>query len=284
MSETFSGTFTQSKYPSLTCSHSSVLTSLRVAFSGLTVLDFIELEPSNFKCGRLIGVATIAHKYEAMREAHWAVRCIFEMLEVPTARRKVTLNPATLARLHRLATRYGLCDVVKRTREIWADTMYDCIGGGPAGEAEDEEDGVDPVGMLMAAKEVGDEWLLGQAYYFVLRIGDERLSTETRLTAEDGRRLLVGARKLLLRAGGWASSSAAGTCPGSPMSVATPVLSHPPSRESSPGLATPTDSPGTPRRRSLVLHDKFYARVPDEIAPIRDQLWGMFTSNPWRLS
>ncbi|KAH7098500.1 hypothetical protein BKA62DRAFT_712990 [Auriculariales sp. MPI-PUGE-AT-0066] len=257
----------------------------------LTFHRFMASPRSSFKCERLVGIATIANRYDAHALAHWLMDEVLAMLETSAAMRGFSPSASLLQRLHVLAAQYKAVDSIARAREIWLDVMYD----------EDS----DRIGILQAAKAVGDEWLLGHAYFYVLQLGDAYLARDDRLTAQDGRRLLVGARQLMLRMGPPGPWSA----PASPR-VTSPNVFH----SFSPGPTTPagfkpfafptplvipgtateppatgrdgstSSSPGpSPLRSKRSSGSIWMARVTPEIATIRDQLWDMFSASPWRL-
>ncbi|KAH7103535.1 hypothetical protein BKA62DRAFT_654619 [Auriculariales sp. MPI-PUGE-AT-0066] len=140
-------------------------------------------KPEKFR--HWLGIAVIAHMYEASDISESCVTKIFAALE--RADRAFSVEPFMMCKLYRLTIRHaepvsaGSLSLLDRTRRIWADLLYASK---------------DPVQWLLAARapEVEDTYLQALAYYYIYSKGPK--SEDARLTGEDGQRLLIGAFNL----------------------------------------------------------------------------------------
>ncbi|KAH7096469.1 hypothetical protein BKA62DRAFT_510166 [Auriculariales sp. MPI-PUGE-AT-0066] len=137
----------------------------------------------NAKCApkkryhRALNIASIAHFYQATAITEWAVSELFELRPSCGA-----LDLETLKKMHEFASRYGdRPDFLPWVQEYWCDQV-------------DESE--DPVGWLVAAKEVRNTYLQAYAYFYVLRKSNSVLRDDNRLTMLDRMRLHMGAANL----------------------------------------------------------------------------------------
>ncbi|KZV98535.1 hypothetical protein EXIGLDRAFT_727620 [Exidia glandulosa HHB12029] len=153
----------------------------------ISFLDFQASSPSKEKCTRLLGIASIAHFYEADAIADWAMNDALQLLTsnappqprndaywapgypAPFQQPQVAafqLDADLVMRLLRTASRWSdTSDVARCARDIVLDAMNPERYGTPP---------VDPVEALQAALELNDTSLAAHAYFYTHRRGCRR--------------------------------------------------------------------------------------------------------------
>ena len=137
------------------------------------------------KFRRALAIATIAHKYEATAILGWATKRLFPALEKND--REFTVDAEMLKKLHVFASCAANDErpadqksPLERVRNVWCDVLHETT---------------DPVPILLAARAVEDTYLQGVAYYYIL---ERKASDDSRLSALDGTRLLIGFHRIAL--------------------------------------------------------------------------------------
>jgi len=126
---------------------------------------------------RALGIAAIAHFYDAAKVTQWAIGELLQYMSACT-------TPILLPRLHHVA--HACRDVSQKLHD---DVMAQWRSAIDATQ--------DPVWFLVATKKIKDEQLQARAYFAILskmKIG--QIADERRLTTLDRLRLLLGATTL----------------------------------------------------------------------------------------
>lgn len=158
----------------------------------LAVQKFMGTVGSEKKCEILLGIASVAHMYEALDMANWAVDAALSCLgtlvggEYFSHRNPLSLDIAT--RLLRTAVRFqGPQDGSRRgtARDIVCDALHPARPGALSN---------DPILIVLMAKQPGINctYVLAHAYFYAFAKGPEYWRDDPRLDASDRRRLLSG--------------------------------------------------------------------------------------------
>ncbi|KAH7094184.1 hypothetical protein BKA62DRAFT_720989 [Auriculariales sp. MPI-PUGE-AT-0066] len=127
---------------------------------------------------RVLGIATIAHVYQAGDIVTWAVAQILGLLPALPVRDIVVVK-----RLYEFSLRADGVDpqLPKQSRDYWCSRVIETS---------------DPVEWLLAAKELDDQYLQAYAYFHILKCTGVKVASDTRLTVLDRVRLLLGVTNL----------------------------------------------------------------------------------------
>jgi len=144
--------------------------------SPLSFKEYTAKCPTVERFRRALGIASIAHFYEAADVTRWAISEVLAYLEQGS-------TPEFLPRLYQLGE---LCreinpDLANSSREAWKRMISTSS---------------DSIAALMAAKSVHDEYLQAYAYFHILKKTTGQIADDTRLTTLDRLRLITGALNL----------------------------------------------------------------------------------------
>ncbi|KAH7101908.1 hypothetical protein BKA62DRAFT_701784 [Auriculariales sp. MPI-PUGE-AT-0066] len=148
-------------------------------------VDHLEYENYKTKCPddeqfrRALGIASMAHFYQAMDIARWAIGQL--LLLLPSS--NITAAD-TLKRIHSFSLRARDLEpqLSQKVREYWCNQV---------------RSSQDPVVWLRASQDAADEYLQAYAYYHILKLKNVTIRTDARLSALDKLRLHVGVFNLL---------------------------------------------------------------------------------------
>ncbi|KAH7102638.1 hypothetical protein BKA62DRAFT_96647 [Auriculariales sp. MPI-PUGE-AT-0066] len=159
------------------------------------ILEVKKSSDSEAKCRRLVGAAVINFLYENDEDARWLLNWAYEMLETdartwtPGADLLVALTRA-VPDMHDGPDEYGVT-LHGRSRDIWCDALADPT--------------TDPIALVAALDD--SPLLLALAYFYTLRLSDDIIAGDSRLTGLDRRRLMLGMWSLreegILRSAPW---------------------------------------------------------------------------------
>ena len=244
-----------------------------------------------------LSVATIAHMYECAEILEWATIEVFTALE--RRNRGIVVDTTLMMKVYQFAARHphdapssqsegwfanSRPPLLLRTQEIWADLV--CAA-------------TDPVDWLVAARSLScqDQFLQAVAYFYILKRGPQAAhSTDSRLTGEDGRRLVIGAYNLNITAESTSTSTSTSLAP---LAAPSPFASgHTASASRGRGrgahtgvtnvFATPVASlPSEPVATVVserTMEGVWQGSYDPMIRTKRDQLWRLFNDAPWRMN
>lgn len=151
----------------------------------VTTHAFLVSPASTQNCARYLGIAVVAHRYDAMVVATWAIAQALAMLKQPNRSFEVDAEIARL--LLSVASRWhGESAVTIDCRDIVCDALHPSRGG---------ELARDPIAALGIARD--DTFVLAHVYFYILRNGyDYNWEDDPRLKLIDHQRLLQGFRSL----------------------------------------------------------------------------------------
>lgn len=241
--------------------------------------------PSSFKCKRYIAIATVAHKYESIPRAEWAMRKVFTMLET---QRDFPLDVKLLVDLLRLAALWKHdarieANLLTRARDIWCDALFASSRTKTSSTSRTIADcSGDPIAILLAAKREKDMYLQGHAYFYVLQLGEKRIDLDKRLKGRDRRRLICGDLKMLRRTMFPRRESPPSVC-SSPRSWEQQRIPDSRATSPQPSLVELGAMPSISAPSDDNWHSSWQPRVHNEILDCRDELWAIFSIPPWSL-
>ncbi|KAH7094177.1 hypothetical protein BKA62DRAFT_720974 [Auriculariales sp. MPI-PUGE-AT-0066] len=147
----------------------------------VSIVEFIKWDKEctgDARFRRLLGIAAIAHVYQAPDVVAWSVAQLLPLLSSVPVR-----DVATVKRLYDFALRAEGVDPQLQTqcRDYWCSRVRESS---------------DPIEWLLAAHSLNNQYLQAYAYFHILGCSGATLASDSRLTVVDRLRLLVGVTNL----------------------------------------------------------------------------------------